>query len=61
MANATMTRRAIAAGPKELMETRSFESLSVGDIARQCGVSRNTFYYHFRPSWRGPFWPSVPV
>lgn len=51
MANATMTRRAIAAGLKELMETRSFESLSVGDIARQCGVSRNTFYYHFRDKY----------
>ena len=51
MANATMTRRAIAAGLKELMETHSFASLSVGDIARQCGVSRNTFYYHFRDKY----------
>lgn len=51
MANATTTRRAIAAGLKELMATRPLAELSVGDIARQCRVSRNTFYYHFKDKY----------
>lgn len=51
MANATATRRAIAAGLKELMAARPLAELSVGDIAHHCGVSRNTFYYHFKDKY----------
>lgn len=28
-----------------------FEKISVGDIAKQCHISRNTFYYHFKDKY----------
>ena len=36
---------------KTLLETHSFEDISVGDLAKQCHISRNTFYYHFKDKY----------
>lgn len=41
---------------KELAQSRSFASISVGDLVRQCGISRNTFYYHFRDKYEVVSW-----
>ena len=30
------------------METESFEKITVKDIVEDCGVNRQTFYYHFQ-------------
>lgn len=48
MPNANITKRAIAAAMKELMDERPLAKISVGDIVEACGINRNTFYYHFR-------------
>jgi AcrR family transcriptional regulator len=32
----------------ELLNERPFDKISVTDVASRCGVSRNTFYYHFQ-------------
>lgn len=31
-----------------LLEARSLREITVKDIVRECGVNRNTFYYHFK-------------
>lgn len=41
----------IARGLKQLLEMKSFTDITVGDIARHCKISRNTFYYHFRDKY----------
>lgn len=41
------TQLKLASSLKELMETQSFEKLSVSDITNHCGLHRQTFYYHF--------------
>ncbi len=41
------TEEALAEALETLLLKRSIEKISVKDIAAQCGVNRQTFYYHF--------------
>lgn len=41
------TKRALAESLKKLMNKRSFDKITVKDIVEDCGVNRQTFYYHF--------------
>ena len=43
-----ITRKAIADALKSLLENRPLSRITVMDIASECGISRMTFYYHFR-------------
>lgn len=45
------TKNALAAAMKNLMETRSFTKISVGDICTECGLNRKSFYYHFKDKY----------
>jgi Transcriptional regulator len=47
MSENLITKRAIADSLKELTRTKTFDKISVKDIALQCGINRQTFYYHF--------------
>lgn len=47
MANAAITKRELAESLKRLASERLFEHITVGDIVKECGVNRQTFYYHF--------------
>lgn len=51
MSNSDFTKFMIARGLKQLLETKSFTDVTVGDIARHCKMSRNTFYYHFKDKY----------
>lgn len=51
MSNSDFTKFMIARGLKQLLEGRSFTDITVGDIARHCKMSRNTFYYHFKDKY----------
>lgn len=42
------TKELIAGALKKLAKTMRLSSISVNKIANECGISRNTFYYHFR-------------
>ena len=42
------TKRAIKDAFMSLLNERPFEKITVKDIIEKCGVSRNTFYYHFQ-------------
>lgn len=41
------TKDALADALKELLEHKPLHNITVNDIAERCGVTRQTFYYHF--------------
>lgn len=43
-----MTKKALAASLKKMLETKPLSKITVTDIAQDCGVNRHTFYYHFQ-------------
>ena len=43
-----ITRNAIASALKEILLERPLSRITVCDISERCGISRMTFYYHFR-------------
>ena len=56
MPKSTRTKCLIAKGVKKLLETVSFGEISVGEICKQCQISRNTFYYHFKDKFDVIHW-----
>lgn len=36
---------------KELMKKKSLEKITVSDIVKNCGLNRQTFYYHFKDKY----------
>jgi AcrR family transcriptional regulator len=42
------TRSSIQKAFAQLLEQKPYNRVTVKDIAQQCGICRNTFYYHFR-------------
>lgn len=51
MSNATITKQAIAQSMKHLMEKKPFDQISTQDIIEKSGISRKTFYYHFKDKY----------
>ena len=43
-----ITKKAIDASLKKLLMKKPFDKITINDIAEDCGISRMTFYYHFR-------------
>lgn len=43
-----ITKRALAASLKKMMEKKPLSKITVTDLAQECGINRHTFYYHFR-------------
>ena len=48
MSESQITKKALALSIKKLMETIPLAKISIREIAANCGVNRQTFYYHFR-------------
>ena len=46
-ATTLMTKKALAASLKKLMEKSALDKISIREIVEDCGVNRKTFYYHF--------------
>ena len=44
---ASFTRQAIMRSCVRLLEERPVDKITVKDIVEDCGINRNTFYYHF--------------
>ena len=44
---ANLTERAMAQALSKLLETRTLDKITIRDITDECGLTRNTFYYHF--------------
>lgn len=47
MAKSQLTRRAIMAAFVKLINLRPLDKITVKDIVEECGINRNTFYYHY--------------
>lgn len=60
MSNSDFTKFMIARGLKQLLETKSFTDITIGDIVRHCKMSRNTFYYHFKDKYDVINWIFTP-
>jgi probable dihydroxyacetone kinase regulator len=43
-----ITKKALAASLKKLLSRKPLEKITVVDIVEDCGVNRQTFYYHFK-------------
>ena len=48
MANSNITKNAIRAAFLEVLSEKPLGKITVNDIAHQCGINRNTFYYHYQ-------------
>nr|WP_297766857.1 TetR/AcrR family transcriptional regulator C-terminal domain-containing protein [uncultured Butyrivibrio sp.] len=51
MADANITKHALASSLKNLMREKSFDKISVSDICDGCGMNRKSFYYHFKDKY----------
>ncbi len=51
MADSNITKRALAAALKALMEELPFEKISVAQICERCHMHRKSFYYHFKDKY----------
>lgn len=51
MSDSLITKKAISASLKELMKKRDLKKITVADIVRNCGINRQTFYYHFQDKY----------
>lgn len=43
-----ITKKAIDASLRNLLLKKPFDKITINDIAEDCGISRMTFYYHFK-------------
>ncbi|HEX2985298.1 MAG TPA: dihydroxyacetone kinase transcriptional activator DhaS [Caproiciproducens sp.] len=51
MSDSLITKKAIAASIKDLMRKKALQKISVADIVENCGINRQTFYYHFKDKY----------
>ena len=51
MSESILTKRIIADGFRAVMAKKSFEKITISDITDQCGLNRQTFYYHFQDKY----------
>ena len=42
------TKLALEASLKELLRTKPIDRITINDLTEHCGISRMTFYYHFK-------------
>ncbi len=48
MSESLITKKALGESLKKLMAEQPFEKISIKDICDDCGMNRNSFYYHFK-------------
>ena len=53
------TKRALAASLKNLLLQKPLPKITINDIAEDCGISRMTFYYHFKDIYDLVEWTCV--
>lgn len=45
------TKIKMALALEEMLKTKNFRKITVGDIVTACNINRNTFYYHFENTY----------
>lgn len=53
------TKRALEASLKNLLLQKPLDKITINDIAEDCGISRMTFYYHFKDIYDLVEWTCV--
>lgn len=53
------TKRALEASLKHLLLQKPLDKITINDIAEDCGISRMTFYYHFKDIYDLVEWSCV--
>ena len=48
MPNANTTKLALEASLKKLMQHKKIDKITINDLTTDCGISRMSFYYHFK-------------
>lgn len=56
MSNSAITRNALATSLKKLTDTMNFDKITISDITKECGLNRQTFYYHFTDKLELLYW-----
>jgi len=56
MSESHITEKAIAESLKQLMKIKPLSKISINDIAENCGLNRQTFYYHFKDKYELVNW-----
>lgn len=51
MADSYITKRALAASLRGLMQEQPFDKINVAQICEGCNMSRKSFYYHFKDKY----------
>jgi len=51
MSDSNITKQALADSLKRLMARTDFNQISVKDIVKECGLTRQAFYYHFKDKY----------
>ena len=51
MADSNITKKALAASLKDLMNEIPFSKITVTDICNKCEMNRKSFYYHFKDKY----------
>lgn len=51
MSDSNITKQALADALKRLMAKTAFSQISVKDIVKDCGLTRQAFYYHFKDKY----------
>ena len=51
MPDSSITKQALAAALKALMQEMPFEKVSVSHICQKCSMNRQSFYYHFQDKY----------
>ena len=46
--SSTLTKRALEQSLKRLLASKPLAKITIADITEDCGISRMTFYYHFK-------------
>ena len=56
---AQTTKKALAASLKHLLLQKPLNKITISDIARDCGINRMTFYYHFKDIYDRVEWMCI--
>ena len=56
---ANTTKLALEASLKELLRTKTIDKITINDLTEHCGISRMTFYYHFKDIYDLVEWACV--
>ena len=56
---ANTTKLALEASLKELLRTKPIDRITINDLTEHCGISRMTFYYHFKDIYDLVEWACV--